>query len=319
MSPFVLFLVGPTAAGKSQLAITLAHKLGGEIVSADSMQVYKGMNIGTAKLGAKDQEGIRHHLLNIRAPGQEFSAYEYRKLALQKIAEIVKRNKVPIVVGGTGLYVRALLEGLSEHPGADLTFRKKMEERAKKPGLATLYWELQKKDPKRALKIQPRDKKRIIRALEILSSSGKRASDWHGEKTPLRSLGYEPMVIGVMRDRAKLYAGIEERVDEMFRKGFVSEVKRLGKVPFSKTAIQAVGYREVLEVLKGRLTLDGAKHLMKQKTRQLAKRQLTWFRREKGIEWFTWEEGEGRENFADRILNRLGISSRLEKEMAHGA
>ncbi len=307
MKPDVLFIVGPTASGKSTLAVELALRLGGEIVSADSMQVYKGMDIGTAKLSPDKQKNVPHHLLSILSPGRTFSAYDFRKLALKAIKEITARGHLPIVVGGTGFYIRVLLRGISSQPGGDPRIRKQLEKQVEEKGLEFVYRRLQDLDPQRAKEIHPKDKKRIIRALEVLKLSGRKASVWHSHKQKsLEELGYRPLLIGLSKDRQELYSQIEKRVDEMFEKGFVEEVKRLSGKRLSKTAAQAVGYKELRMALKGEISLEQAKERIKLNTRRLAKRQTTWFRREKGIEWFTWRAGEEQiASMVQLILARL--------------
>ena len=316
MKPQVLFVVGPTGAGKSKVGMELARRLGGEIISADSMQVYRGMDIGTAKPSQADQKKIPHHLLDIRPAGRPFSVFEYRDRALAKIQNILKRKKVPVVVGGSGLYVRALMEGLREDPGPDPWLRKRLSQEAKTTGLAGLYATLCRRDPDRARKVKPRDEKRIIRALEILerSSAGcKPLPAWRDTEgirpavqPSLEMLGLQPIVIGITKERSRLYQDIEKRVDQMFRKGLVREVRALLKGRFSKTAAQAIGYKEIREMLCRKQSLGEARDRIKKNTRHFAKRQLTWFRREKGIQWFVWNAGEGVDEMCRRIL--AGIS-----------
>lgn len=305
MSSIVLFIVGPTAAGKSALAVALAKKLGGEVLSADSMLVYKGMDIGTAKPTRKERGGIPHHGIDLIHPTKSFSVFAYRQYALKAIRDIVKRGKVPIVAGGTGFYVRALLEGLSPLPGANTRIRQELERKALEKGLPALYKRLLRLDPARAKMIGPHNQRRIIRALEICLVTGRKSSE-PGRKTPgLRELGYKPVVIGIHRDREMLYQKINRRVDAMFRKGLVREVKRFARKKLSKTALQGVGYKEVLATLqrpghcKGGLVRDPvsargvlseAKDRIKQTTRHFAKRQWTWFKRERGIRWVWWPE-----------------------------
>ncbi len=290
MKPRVLFLAGPTGSGKSDLALPLAGLLKGEIISADSMQVYRGMDIGTAKPSAEEQRAIPHHLIDICEPTQLFSVYEYRELALQKIREITGRGKVPLIVGGTGLYVRAILEGLSNQPGASPEIRRRLDLEVERSGLPLLYERLQGIDPAAAEKIKPGDQKRIVRALEIYELSGKTPTEWFQTKQPLTDFGFEPVVVGVTWPRDMLYARIEKRVDQMFERGLVDEVRKLSKLQLSQTALQAVGYKELLEARSrsGDWTpeaLETAKSQIKLNTRHFAKRQMTWFRKEQAIQW----------------------------------
>lgn len=313
MKSDVIFIVGPTACGKSAFAVELALRLKGEIISADSMQVYKGMDIGTAKLSPAERKGVRHHLISVVAPTRSFSAYEYRKRALKAIREITRRCRIPIVVGGTGLYIRVLLKGLSGQPGRNSKYREQLEAQAKKKGLEFLYRKLRVLDPQRAESIQPNDKRRIIRALEILKTSDRKASSWYSrEGQSLEALGYRPILIGLTQERKDLYARIEKRVGEMFERGFVQEVERLSKKRISATATQAVGYKELRMALKGEISLDQAKDRIKVNTRRLAKRQLTWFRREKAIRWFSWDPERDLPLIILRVLKEVLPSCRTE-------
>lgn len=304
LCPIVLFIVGPTASGKSALAVALAKKLGGEVLSADSMLVYKGMDIGTAKPTKKERGGIPHHGIDLIPPTKSFSVFAYRQLALKSIRDMVRRGKVPIVAGGTGFYVRALLEGLSPLPGASAFIRRKLEREAQEKGLPALYKRLLKLDPPRAKAIGPHNQRRIIRALEIYLASGKKASE-AVKKTPgLRALGYEPIVIALHRNRDALYQKINRRVDVMFKKGLVSEVKKLSKKKLSKTALQGVGYKETLDWIQGegKEPFETIKDRIKQSTRHFAKRQWTWFKREQGIRWVWWPENASIASVREFIL-----------------
>ncbi|MBU9889629.1 MAG: tRNA (adenosine(37)-N6)-dimethylallyltransferase MiaA [Candidatus Omnitrophica bacterium] len=306
----VIFIVGPTASGKSELAVALARKLGGEVISADSMLVYKGMDIGTAKLSRAARGGVPHHGIDLISPDKNFSVFAYRRYALKTIAEVRKRRKIPIVAGGTGFYIRALLEGLSPRPGANLSIRRKLEAEALQKGLPALYERLFKVDPDRARAIGPYNQRRIIRALEIYELSGQRPSQEQEKSPGLQALGYEPVVIGLHRDRQALYEKIDRRVDRMFRKGLVREVKRLMRGRISQTALQGVGYKEVVNLLEpqGRqkppaAAIKDVKAKIQQATRHFAKRQWTWFKREKGIRWVWWPEGVPVSKVVHCILN----------------
>jgi len=324
--PLVLFIVGPTSSGKTPLALELAKRLGGEILSADSMLVYKGMDIGTAKPSRKELKQVPHHGIDLITPSKSFSVFEYHRYALKAIAGIVKRGKIPIIAGGTGFYVRALLEGLSPLPGANSAFRDKLEQEAQAEGPEGLYRRLLKLDPKRAKAIGPQNVRRLIRALEICEVSGKRASEATQKSPGLRALGYKPFVIGLNRDRAALYQSINQRVDKMFRRGLVREVQKLSHGKFSKTALQGVGYKEVLSWLypcitpytpgvsraphpvctgARKISLGEAKERIKQATRHFAKRQWTWFKRERGIRWVWWPERVPVAKMADLIIQMV--------------
>jgi tRNA dimethylallyltransferase len=299
----VLFLVGPTGAGKSELALKIAKKINGEIISCDAMQVYRGMNIGTAKPTPKEQKSVPHHLINLVSPKSECSVFKHRLLALDAIRKIHSKGKLPIVVGGSGLYIKALLNGIAPQPGRKSKVRKKLELEAQKNGLSRLYSKLKRLDPKRAQEIHPHDKRRIIRALEIFELSKKKPSRWHEETTgSLESFGIKPVIFGLTRKREELYKRIERRVDRMFEQGWVNEVKWIKRLGFSKTAFAAIGYREILEYLKGKRSIEDAKSEIKKRTRHLAKRQFTWFRRNPRIEWI-------RPKAARTILNKFGVVS----------
>jgi tRNA dimethylallyltransferase len=313
----VLFLVGPTAVGKSKLAVALAHRLGGEIISADSMQIYRGMDIGTAKPTLSERQKIPHHMLDVVSPSQPFSVYKYRLQAIHKMTKLITRGKLPIVTGGSGLYVRSLLEGLSRQPGPDFSLRRRLQKDAKERGSAFLHQRLRRLDPRTARKIHFRDTKRVIRALEIFQQSGTKPSDWHLKKGALTDYGIMPVVIGVTKERAALYEEIERRVDSMFRNGLVQEARRLFRKRISKTAAQAVGYREIWNALREsgkdphqrQYLLDQARSLIKLHTRHLAKRQMTWFKKEKGIRWLAWLQNESMEAMCDKIIKEMQNAS----------
>jgi len=305
--PAVLFIVGPTASGKSALAVALSKKINGEILSADSMLIYKGMDIGTAKPTKKERGGIPHYGLDLIPPTKSFSVFAYRQFALKAIRDIVKRGKTPIVAGGTGFYVRALLEGLSPLPGTHAATRRQLEREAREKGLPALYKRLLEVDPSRAKAIGPHNQRRIIRALEIYLVSGKKPSQAPSKTPGLRELGYRPIVIGIHRDREALYRKINRRVDAMFRKGLVREVKRLARKKLSKTALQGVGYKETLDWIRSKDegSLTEVKDKIKQTTRHFAKRQWTWFKREQDISWVWWPENASLKRMTDFILKNF--------------
>lgn len=311
MKPSVLFLVGPTAVGKSKVAVLLAKKLNGEIISADSMLVYRDMNIGTAKPSRTEQKKIPHYLMDVISPTKTFSVFQYRRLALQKIKEITKRGKFPIVVGGSGLYVRALLNGITAFPAFDPKLRKEMEGELKKEGgLQTLFCRLQKRDPVKAASIDSSNHRRVIRALEISLQRVDTSKALSSREESLQELGFQPCVIGITKERQALYRDIEVRVELMFQKGLVREVRRLLKRGLSKTARQAVGYKEVIGFLAGEYGIDRALELVKINTRHLAKRQWTWFKRETGIEWVVWGEKESSKDLMEKIGNLMQNDSK---------
>ncbi|MDO8603634.1 MAG: tRNA (adenosine(37)-N6)-dimethylallyltransferase MiaA [Candidatus Omnitrophota bacterium] len=278
----VIFLVGPTASGKTKLSIKLAKKLNAEIISCDSMCVYRAMDVLTSKPLTSDRRKIRHHLIDIVPPTKEFSVAEYRRMALKKIKNILGRGKTPLFVGGSGLYVKAVVDGLFASAEKDLKFRRKEERLAKKYGKGYLYKKLKRIDPGRAEKIHPNDLRRVIRALEIYHTEKIRPSELNKNTEPLK---YDFKILGLDLERSELYRNIEERVEEMFKEGIVEEVKKLSRKKLSMTARKALGYSEVLGYLKGRYSLEEAKELLKKNTRHFAKKQLTWFRPDTRIQW----------------------------------
>jgi len=278
----VYFLVGPTASGKTKLSIKLARKLNAEIISCDSMCVYKGMDILTSKPLAADRKKVKHHLIDIIPPTREFSVAEYRRMALKKVEDISSRKKTPLFVGGSGLYVKAVIDGLFPSAEKDLKFRRRQELLAGKYGKAYLYRKLKKIDAARAAKIHPNDLRRVIRALEIYHTEKKKPSELNKATEPFK---YDFKIFGIRLSRDELYKKIDDRVEEMFSKGIAREVKKLSKKKLSQTSGKALGYSEVLGYLKGKYSMEEAKELLKKNTRHFAKRQLTWFRPDRRITW----------------------------------
>ena len=300
MSKPVVFIVGPTGSGKSKLALMLARKLNAEIVSADSMQIYRGMDIGTAKPMRKEQKLIPHHLLDSMTSRSECSVFKYRDLAMNAIHKIIRRGKIPMVVGGSGLYVGALTDGLSPLPGRKASYRKQLEQFE----TAVLYERFRKMNFRSGAKIHPNDRKRIIRALEIMEVGKGKAE---GRSGSLSEYGFRPILIGIERNRKELYERIEKRVDQMFAAGWIHEVKRLKKVGLSKTAKVAIGYQEILKYLDGKMTEQEMISEIKKRTRHLAKRQMTWFRRESRIRWY-FITGEKYSGVCGKILKEMNAS-----------
>ena len=280
----VLVICGPTASGKTGMALQLAEHYPLEIVSADSRQVYRQMNIGTAKASPQEQARVPHHLIDVVDPDQEFSVADYVALARPEITRIVQRGNIPCVVGGTGLYIRALLGGLAPLPAADSQLRRKLQAReGTDPG--SLYRELQRIDPPAAAQIHPRNIVRIIRALEVFHLSGQRMSDLHAEHRfadqPYRSLQIAPDL-----DRAELFRRIDQRAGQMLEAGLVAEVEGLlASYSAELKILRTLGYQEVLEFLAGQVTATQLLDNIRHHTRQYAKRQLTWFRKEPEIIW----------------------------------
>ncbi len=289
----LICIVGPTASGKTSLSIALAEKYDGEIVSADSMQIYKGMSIGTAKPDVEERRGVPHHMMDFVDIQEPYSVARYVHEATEVINGIHSRGKIPIVVGGTGLYVDSLLKGMDFASGpASEEDRRKLEQLWNEKGSNALHDKLRQIDPEQAEKLHVNDKKRIIRALEVYYASGKRLSD-HNLKTKNYSQKYNACVIGItFRDRQLLYDRINLRVDKMIQDGILDELKKLldDGVERSATAFQAIGYKELLPFVEGKVELYEAVEMLKQATRRYAKRQLTWFRRNGDINWIFADE-----------------------------
>lgn len=286
----VLVLVGPTASGKTDLSIVLAERLGGEIVSADSRQIYKRLDIGTAKPSREQRQKIPHHFIDVLALDQDYSAGQYAKEARDTIEHIFRRGSTPIVVGGSGLYVKALLDGLFDGPAKDPETRAILQARLEQEGAESLYRQLQEVDPLAARTMDPTKPRRIMRALEVYFLTGKPISQFHREQE--RSAPFDFVEIGLLWDRKHLYRRIEERVDRMMAMGFLEEVEGLRRDGYDThiNALNTVGYKELFAYLNGRLSLDEAVRLIKQNTRRFAKRQMTWFRADRRIHWISLDE-----------------------------
>ncbi len=307
----LLSIVGPTASGKTRLAVELAQRFNGEVVSCDSMQIYRTMDIGTAKPTAEEMQGVPHHMLDVAEPEENYSAARYVEQASACVDDILARGKLPILAGGTGLYRDALLAGRS-FASFSGQFREELQQRAAQGELPLLYEELQQIDPHRAEKLHPADEKRIIRALEVWYETGKTITA-HDEESKLQPPRYEALSIGLsFKDRADMWERIDLRVDEMMAAGLVNEVRSLldRGIPPSCTAMQAIGYKEMASaLLEGRSPEVGAEEI-KLRSRQYAKRQLTWFRRDPSIRWFLWEKTPVFESalaFSTQILEESGL------------
>jgi len=294
-------IVGPTAVGKTELAIKVAKKVDGEIISADSMQVYRGLDIGTAKPTEEEREGIPHHLLDVVDPSEEFSVADYQKMVEKVLADLANRDKTPILTGGTGLYIQAVLQGFIFSPeGKDPELRARLEETAEIQGNKALHAQLAEVDPETAQRLHPNDRRRIIRALEVFYSTGQPLS-YHLKMQGERGPRHRSVKFGLIRSRARLYERINARVDLMMQAGLLDEVKALVQQGLSDdaTAMQALGYKELVGYLRGEYDLEEAVRLLKRDTRRYAKRQLTWFRRDREIIWLD--------------LDRLTISEAVHK------
>lgn len=286
MKPKVIVICGPTASGKTSLSIEVTKKIDGEIISCDSMQIYKEMNIGTAKPTVEEMQGIPHYMLDFVLPSERYSVADFKEAATDRIEDILKREKVPIIVGGTGLYVDALTKNIT-YPEIeiDLEYRKQLEELIKENGLESLYEEAKKIDEKAMQTISKNDKKRIMRVLEIYHQTGKTKTQLESESR-LTPPPYEYIVFAINMEREKLYERINKRVDIMIDQGLIEEVEALTKkYEEFPTAMQGLGYKEVVSYLKKEITKEEMIEKLKMETRRYAKRQLTWFRKDENIKW----------------------------------
>jgi tRNA dimethylallyltransferase len=303
LAPGPLYLTGPTASDKSVVGLELARRIGGEIISLDSMAVYRGMNIGTAKPSAAEQMPIAHHLIDIVEPWEDFSVAQYLDRAHEAVREIQSRGRQPLFIGGTPLYLKALLRGLFSGPAADWNLRSELAEIARQEGSAELHRRLAAADPVAAAKLHPNDTRRLIRALEVFQRTGRPISE-HQQQFNVPPTGESPTVFVLDWPRDQLYRRIDERVDAMFAAGLVDEVRGLLAMDrqLSRTAAQAVGYREVLAHLAGKCDLASTIELVKLHTRQFAKRQLTWFRSLQECRWIPVGDPFAAVGVVDRIL-----------------
>ena len=291
MKPRLLVIAGPTASGKSALALDLAEQLNGEIICVDSLTVYRGLAIGSAKPTAEQQQRVPHHLLDIREPTDPFTASDFRTAAAAAIHEIAGRGKRPILAGGTGLYLRSLLRGLNKAPGEDPVLREALRERLEREGGAVLLAALAKVDPDTAQRLHPNNRNRIIRALEVFQTSGIPLAQFQAEHGFADS-PYHALQFCLDLPRPKLYQRIDERVDAMLAAGLVAEVQGLlqSGVPADCKPLQAIGYKEVVAYLQGNYDQTEMTRLIKRNTRHFAKRQLTWFRAEPEMQWVAYPE-----------------------------
>jgi tRNA dimethylallyltransferase len=297
-----IFLAGPTAVGKSEIALLLAEKICGEIISVDSMQVYCGLDIGTAKPSVEERKKIPHHLIDVVDLTEPFDAAKFVSLAQTTVAEIQSRDRVPIFCGGTGLYFKAFLEGLGDAPPADEKLRAELE----KTPLDELLRELESRDPETFKKIDRKNPRRVIRAVEVIRLTGKKFSGQRAEwKSEVRSRKSEK-IFALTRQSEDLHARINARVDEMFRRGLVAETEQLLRrgLAQNKTAMQAIGYRQVVEHLRGERSLPETIELVKIKTRQFAKRQMTWFRKQASMQWIEVKAELDSAEIAEQILQK---------------
>lgn len=304
MKPKLIFIAGPTAVGKTAVAIHLAKKIDGEIISCDSMQIYKGMKIISSQPSVALQRKIPHHLVNKISPAKEYNVSQYRKQSLKEIENIAKRGKVPIFVGGTGLYMSVLINGIFELKTEDPVLRQKLYQQAEAFGSSSLYKRLKEVDPEAALKIHPNDTRRIVRALEVFLTTGKPISVLQKQRHGL-SDKFEISIFCLNSERSILQQRIEARINAMFKQGLVDEVKMLLQQKVSKTASVAIGIKELKGYLEGLYDLDQAKQQMKRNTWQYARRQLTWFRKDKRTKWINLREQDKPREIAQKLWKKL--------------
>ncbi len=305
--PKILVIVGPTAIGKTALSVVLAKKFDAEIISADSRQIFRHMNICTAKPMPDEMQGVPHHFIDHIDPDQYYSAGQFGVDGRKVIGEIFARGRKVIVCGGSGLYIRSLIDGFMGEAEKDDSIRAEIRERISRHGLESVYQELQTIDPAAAARIHPNDAKRIERALEVYRMTGQKISDKHAE--PTEELQFEPVMIGLDCERSELYRRIEARVDRMIDSGVIEETKQLLERGYSSelTSMESLGYREIMAYLRGEMTYERMIELFKQGSRNYAKRQLTWFRKDKRICWFDVPE-KPIDELSDEILAKSQIN-----------
>lgn len=309
----LIILTGPTAVGKTNLSIKLAKLVGGEIISADSMQVYKGMDIGSAKITAEEMEGVSHHLIDILEPWEEFNVVVFQQKCKEAIAGIYERGHIPIMTGGTGFYIQAVLKDIDFTENEDNTeYREMLEALGKEKGPEHLHQMLREIDPASAEAIHANNMKRVIRALEFYHFTGKKISE-HNEQEAVKEPAYNFCYFVLNDDRDKLYERIEQRVDIMLKNGLEDEVYHLLEKGCARdmVSMQGLGYKEMIDYLEGKITLEEAVYIIKRDTRHFAKRQITWFKREKDVIWVNKPEFDYDEEkilkFMEECLRKQGI------------
>ncbi len=304
----MIILTGPTAVGKTDLSIQLAKAIGGEIISADSMQVYRHMDIGSAKVTPEEMDGVPHHLIDVLEPEEEFNVVVFQKLAKEALTGIYERGHIPIIVGGTGFYIQALLYDIdfTENDG-DTAIRRELEKLAQTQGAVCLHQMLQEIDPESAAAIHQNNVKRVIRAIEFYRQTGKKIS-LHNEQEREKQSPYQFLYYVLDTDRKTLYERIDRRVDRMMEHGLVDEVKHLADMGCTRdmVSMQGLGYKEILDYLSGEITLEEAVYILKRDTRHFAKRQITWFKRERDVRWLELEQFQNdRKKVLEHILDEI--------------
>lgn len=304
----MIILTGPTAVGKTDLSIQLAKAINGEIISADSMQVYRHMDIGSAKVTPEEMDGVPHHLIDVLEPEEEFNVVVFQKLAKEALTGIYERGHIPIIVGGTGFYIQALLYDIdfAENDG-DTAIRRELEKLAQTQGAGCLHQMLQEIDPESAAAIHQNNVKRVIRAIEFYRQTGKKIS-LHNEQEREKQSPYQFLYYVLDTDRKTLYERIDRRVDRMMEHGLVDEVKHLADMGCTRdmVSMQGLGYKEILDYLSGEITLEEAVYILKRDTRHFAKRQITWFKRERDVRWLELEQFQNdRKKVLEHILDEI--------------
>lgn len=304
----MIILTGPTAVGKTDLSIQLAKAINGEIISADSMQVYRHMDIGSAKVTPEEMDGVPHHLIDVLEPEEEFNVVVFQKLAKEALTGIYERGHIPIIVGGTGFYIQALLYDIdfTENDG-DTAIRRELEKLAQTQGAGCLHQMLQEIDPESAAAIHQNNVKRVIRAIEFYRQTGKKIS-LHNEQEREKQSPYQFLYYVLDTDRKTLYERIDRRVDRMMEHGLVDEVKHLADMGCTRdmVSMQGLGYKEILDCLSGEITLEEAVYILKRDTRHFAKRQITWFKRERDVRWLELEQFQNdRKKVLEHILDEI--------------
>ncbi len=303
MKKRLLIIAGPTAVGKTDTGIILADKLNGEIISADSMQIYKNMDIGTAKPNLEERKGVIHHLIDIINPDENFSVAEFQRLAGGIIDDLISNKKLPIIVGGTGLYINSLIYDMDfTQFASNRKLRETLQKEAEKMGNEYIHDKLKKIDPNLADRIHPNNVRRVIRAIEVYHGTGDKMGDF--SRDIVLNDEYEFFLAGLTRGRSELYDRINKRVDIMIEQGLIEEVRDLVNLGYSKDLIsfKGLGYKEIIEYLEGRYDLNEAIRILKRNTRRYAKRQLTWFRRYESINWYNVSDYPTGENLAEHII-----------------
>ena len=303
----LIILTGPTSVGKTSLSIALAKAVGGEIISADSMQVYRTMDIGTAKIAPEQMQSVPHYLIDVLDPVEDFNVVRFQQLAKEAMEQIYAKNKIPILVGGTGFYIQAVLYDIDfTENDTDTSYRKELEQLLMDQGGAYLHEQLQKVDPDSAAAIHPHNSKRVIRALEFARLTGDKISE-HNKEQREKESPYQFCYFVLNKERSKLYETIDRRVDQMLEEGLIPEVQTLANKGYTRdlVSMQGLGYKEILAYLEGECTLEEAVRILKRDTRHFAKRQLTWFKREKDVIWVDKDSFSSEEEVLDYMISNL--------------